>query len=59
MNLEAAIKSEIQKLFIVRYEKVNGKYKVILRNPKLDPQIDQVVDNIKTIFARYRLEQGV
>ena len=56
MNLKATVKNEIEKLSTIRYEEDKGKYKVVMRNPKVDPDIDQVVDNIKTIYARYRLE---
>ena len=56
MNLEATVKSEIIKLFTLHYEKDKGKYKIVMRTPN-DPDIDQVVDNIKTIYARYHLGQ--
>ena len=59
MSLEVEVRNEIEKLSTLRYEEVNGEYKAVLRNPQSDPDIDQVVDNIKTIYAKYLLEHGV
>ena len=59
MSLEVEVKNEIEKLHTIHYEETNGKYKAVLRNPQSDPDIDQVVDNIKTIYAKYLLEHGV
>ena len=58
MNLEATVKNEIEKLHTIRYEEDEGFYKVVMRNPRIDPNIDQVVENIITIYAKYHLEQG-
>lgn len=59
MNLAVAVRKELCKLSIVRYVETGEGYRAILRDPKIDPDIDQVGANIETIYARYHLEQGV
>ena len=58
MDLKATIKAEIEKLDTLRYVKDGKGYKAVLRDVSLSPHIDQVVENIITIYARYHLEQG-
>ena len=46
-ELKSAIKSEIEKLGTVRFEKtVDNRYKAVLRDPRKDPTIDEVVSSI-------------
>ena len=59
MDLKATIKAEISKLHTLRYVNEGNGYTAVLRDASVDPHIDQVVENIITIYARYHLEQGV
>ena len=46
-ELKSAIKAEIEKLETVRFEKtVDNRYKAVLRDPRKDPTIDEVVSSI-------------
>uniref|UniRef100_A0A6H1ZRV2 Uncharacterized protein n=1 Tax=viral metagenome TaxID=1070528 RepID=A0A6H1ZRV2_9ZZZZ len=59
MTLKGNIKKEIEHLLPIRYDLlIDGTWRAIMRDPTTSPTLDQVVDNIITIFAGYHLEQG-
>jgi len=47
MGLREAVKHEIKKLMPIRYERSGeAQYQAVMRNPKTDPSLDEITDEI-------------
>lgn len=58
MNFHDAIEHEVSKLLTVRFEKCgNNTYTAVLRDPKTDPSLDEVVDKIVKLAERFLVHE--